>query len=192
MEAVIGEIRAIQWRARAEGDLTRPAWPAIVLRTPKGWTGPKVVDGLPVEGTWRAHQVPIDAAGTNRELLALLESWMRSYRAEELFDAAGTLIPELARLAPREDRRMSANPHANGGLLLRDLDLPDFRSYAVAVQAPGGTEAENTRVLGGWLRDVISRNPSAFRLFRPDETSSHRLDAAAGCNTPQVDRVYRY
>jgi xylulose-5-phosphate/fructose-6-phosphate phosphoketolase len=177
LDTVIGEIHAIQRRAREDGDLTRPSWPVIVLRTPKGWTGPKVVDGLPVEGTWRAHQVPIDAARTNPEHLALLESWMRSYRAEELFDAAGTLIPELARLAPREDRRMSANPHANGGLLLRDLDLPDFRSYAVAVQAPGGTEAENTRVLGGWLRDVISRNPSAFRLFGPDETSSNRLDA---------------
>jgi len=175
MDAVIGEIHAIQHRARVDGDLTRPAWPVIVLKTLKGWTGPKVVDGLPVEGTWRAHQVPLDAARTNPEHLAQLESWMRSYRAEELFDAAGTLIPELAALAPDGDRRMGANPHANGGLLLRDLELPDFRSYAVAVPAPGGAEAENTRVLGGWLRDVIKANPSSFRLFGPDETASNRL-----------------
>ena len=177
MDAVIGEIRAIQRRARAGGDLSRPAWPVIILKTPKGWTGPKFVDGLPVEGTWRAHQVPLDAARTNPGHLAQLESWMRSYRAEELFDSGGTLVPELARLAPEGDRRMGANPHANGGLLLRDLELPDFRSYAVAVQTPGGTEAENTRVLGGWLRDVIKANPSSFRLFGPDETSSNRLDA---------------
>jgi len=177
MDAVIGEIHAIQRRARAGGDLSRPAWPVIILKTPKGWTGPKFVDGLPVEGTWRAHQVPLDAARTNPGHLAQLESWMRSYRAEELFDSGGTLVPELARLAPEGDRRMGANPHANGGLLLRDLELPDFRSYAVAVQTPGGTEAENTRVLGGWLRDVIKANPSSFRLFGPDETSSNRLDA---------------
>jgi xylulose-5-phosphate/fructose-6-phosphate phosphoketolase len=177
MDAVIGEIHAIQHRARVDGDLTRPAWPVIVLKTLKGWTGPKVVDGLPVEGTWRAHQVPLDAARTNPEHLAQLESWMRSYRAEELFDAGGTLIPGLAALAPDGDRRMGANPHANGGLLLRDLELPDFRSYAVAVEKPGGTEAENTRVLGGWLRDVIKANPASFRLFGPDETSSNRLDA---------------
>jgi xylulose-5-phosphate/fructose-6-phosphate phosphoketolase len=177
MDAVIGEIHAIQHRARVDGEESRPAWPVIVLKTPKGWTGPKVVDGLPVEGTWRAHQVPLDAARTNPGHLAQLESWMRSYRAEELFDAGGTLVPELARLAPDGDRRMGANPHANGGLLLRDLELPDFRSYAVAVEVPGGTEAENTRVLGGWLRDVIKANPSSFRLFGPDETSSNRLDA---------------
>ena len=131
MDTVIGEIRAIQRRARVDGDLTRPAWPVIVLKTPKGWTGPKVVDGLPVEGTWRAHQVPIAEVRGNPEHLAQLEAWMRSYHAEELFDAAGALVPELAALAPRGDRRMSANPHANGGLLLRDLDLPDFRGYAV-------------------------------------------------------------
>src|SRR5216683_889471 len=175
MEAVIGEIRAIQWRARAEGDLTRPAWPAIVLRTPKGWTGPKVVDGLPVEGTWRAHQVPIAEARDNPEHLAQLESWLRSYRAEELFDDSGALLPELAALAPRGDRRMSANPHANGGLLLRELRLPDFRDYAVTVSAPGAGESEATRVLGDWLRDVIRANPSNFRLFGPDETESNRL-----------------
>src|ERR1700736_3070664 len=163
MDAVIGEIRAIQRRAREEGDLTRPAWPAIVLRTPKGWTGPKVVGGLPVEGTWRAHQVPIAAARDNPEHLAQLESWLRSYRAEELFDGSGALLPELAALAPRGDRRMRANPHANGGLLLRDLRLPDFRDYAVTVSAPGGGEAADTRVLGDWLRDVVTANPSNFR-----------------------------
>ena len=168
MDAVIGEIRAIQRRAREEGDLTRPAWPAIVLRTPKGWTGPKVVDGLPVEGTWRAHQVPIAGARDNPEHLAQLESWLRSYRAEELFDGSGALVPELAALAPRGERRMGANPHANGGLLLRELRLPDFRDYAVPVSAPGAGMSEATRVLGDWLRDVIKSNPSNFRLFGPD------------------------
>jgi len=175
MDAVITEIGEIRARARARGDLSRPAWPAIVLKTPKGWTGPKVVDGLPVEGTWRAHQVPIAAARTNPEHLALLEAWMRSYRPEELFDGAGTLVPELAALAPRGERRMSANPHANGGLLLQDLRLPDFRDYAVEVSKPGASESEATRVLGGWLRDVIKDNPSNFRLFGPDETESNRL-----------------
>ena len=144
-------------------------------RTPKGWTGPKVVDGLPVEGTWRAHQVPIAEARDNPEHLAQLEQWMRSYRAEELFDADGALVPELAALAPRGERRMSANPHANGGLLLRDLRLPDFRDYAVAVESPGAEMSEATRVLGDWLRDVIKANPSNFRLFGPDETESNRL-----------------
>jgi xylulose-5-phosphate/fructose-6-phosphate phosphoketolase len=165
LDAAVGEIRASQRRARSEGDLTRPAWPAIVLKTPKGWTGPEVVDGLPVEGTWRAHQVPIAEARTNPEHLAQLESWMRSYRPEELFDSAGTLIPELAELAPEGDRRMSANPHANGGLLLRDLRLPDFRNYAVEVAAPCASMSEPTRVLGAWLRDVIRANPENFRLF---------------------------
>jgi len=175
MDAVITEIGEIRARARARGDLSRPAWPAIVLKTPKGWTGPKVVDGLPVEGTWRAHQVPIAAARTNPEHLALLEAWMRSYRPEELFDGAGTLVPELAALAPRGERRMSANPHANGGLLLQDLRLPDFRDYAVEVSKPGASESEATRVLGGWLRDAIKDNPSNFRLFGPDESESNRL-----------------
>ena len=175
MDTVIGEIHAIQRRARLDGDLSRPAWPAIVLKTPKGWTGPKVVDGLPVEGTWRAHQVPIAEARGNPEHLAQLETWLRSYHTEELFDSAGALIPELAQLAPRDYRRMSANPHANGGLLLRELRLPDFRDYAVAVKAPGTGQSEATRVLGSWLRDVVEANPSNFRLFGPDETESNRL-----------------
>ena len=169
MDTVIGEIHAIQWRAREEGDLSRPAWPAIVLKTPKGWTGPKVVEGQPVEGTWRAHQVPLAETRTNPEHLKQLEEWMRSYHAEELFDSDGTLRPELARLAPQGERRMSANPHANGGLLRRELRLPDFRDYAVEVSAPGAAIAEATRVLGDWLRDVIKANPSNFRLFGPDE-----------------------
>jgi xylulose-5-phosphate/fructose-6-phosphate phosphoketolase len=177
MDVVVGEIRAIWRRARADGsgDVSRPAWPVIVLRTPKGWTGPKVVDGLPVEGTWRAHQVPIAEARTNPEHLALLEEWLRSYRASELFDSDGALVPPVARLAPEGNRRMSANPHANGGLLLRELQLPDFAGYGVAVPAPGSVQAEDTRVLGAWLRDVIVANPSNFRLFGPDETESNRL-----------------
>jgi xylulose-5-phosphate/fructose-6-phosphate phosphoketolase len=175
MDTVIGEIRAIQRRARVDGDLTRPAWPVIVLKTPKGWTGPKVVDGLPVEGTWRAHQVPLDAARTNPEHLAQLDAWMRSYHAEELFDSSGALVDEVARLAPRDGRRMGANPNANGGLLLRELRLPDFRDYAVTVSQPGADRAEGTRVLGSFLRDVIKANPSNFRLFGPDETESNRL-----------------
>jgi xylulose-5-phosphate/fructose-6-phosphate phosphoketolase len=175
MDAVITEIHAIWRRAREDGDLTRPAWPAIVLKTPKGWTGPKTVDGLPVEGTWRAHQVPISQARTNPEHLALLEEWLRSYHPEELFDSGGALVPDVARLAPAGHRRMSANPHANGGLLLRDLRLPEFRDYAVTVAHPGEGVSEPTRVLGGFLRDVIAANPSNFRLFGPDETESNRL-----------------
>jgi len=150
--------------------------PMIVLRTPKGWTGPKEVDGVPVEGTWRAHQVPVLGARENPGHLKILEAWMRSYRPEELFDDAGRLAPELAELPPRGDRRMSANPHANGGALLHDLSLPDFRDYAVDVAQPATTFSEATRVLGGFLRDVIARNPDTFRLFGPDETASNRLD----------------
>jgi xylulose-5-phosphate/fructose-6-phosphate phosphoketolase len=155
---------------------TRPRWPLIVLRTPKGWTGPKEVDGVPVEGTWRSHQVPVLGARENPEHLRILEEWLRSYRPEELFDERGRLVRELAELPPRGDRRMSANPHANGGVLLRDLVLPDFRTYAVDVPKPGTTSSEATRVLGGFLRDVIARNPDTFRLFGPDETASNRLD----------------
>jgi xylulose-5-phosphate/fructose-6-phosphate phosphoketolase len=153
----------------------RPTWPMIVLRTPKGWTGPKEVDGLPVEGTWRSHQVPVADVRENPDHLRILEGWLRSYVPEELFDEHGRLVPELAELPPRGDRRMSANPQANGGRLLRDLVLPDFREYAVEVSAPGTTMAEATRVLGGFLRDVIARNPETFRLFGPDETDSNRL-----------------
>ena len=160
MDAVIGEIRAIQRRAREDDDVNQQAWRAIVLRTPKGWTGPKVVDGLPVEGTWRAHQVPIANARTNPEHLAQLEAWLRSYRAEELFDGSGALVPELAALAPRGGRRMGANPHANGGLQLRDLRCDS--GTTPWRQHPGEGMSEATRVLGGWLRDVIKANPSNF------------------------------
>ena len=175
LDEVVEEIQAIQRAARARQDPTRPRWPMIVLRTPKGWTGPKQVDGLPVEGTWRSHQVPISQARSNPQHLALLESWMRSYRPEELFDEEGRLVEELAELPPRRQRRMSANPHTNGGLLLRNLLLPDFRDYAVDVAKPGATFSEATRVLGGFLRDVVRRNPDDFRLFGPDETASNRL-----------------
>ncbi len=176
LDRAVAEIRRIRDDARA-GQARRQPSPMIVLRTPKGWTGPKVVDGKPVEGTWRSHQVPIDAARTNAAHRSLLEQWLQSYRPEELFDANGTLVAELAALPPTGARRMSANPRANGGLLLKELDLPDFRAYAVAVPAPGLTVAEPTRVLGTFLRDVIDRNRDHFRLFGPDETSSNRLDA---------------
>jgi xylulose-5-phosphate/fructose-6-phosphate phosphoketolase len=179
LDEVLDEIAAIQQRARAHAPdrADRPRWPMIVLQTPKGWTGPKVVDGLPVEGTWRAHQVPLAEVRTNPEHLAQLEAWMRSYRPEELFDADGGVLPEITALAPEGDLRMSANPHANGGLLTRALELPDFRDYAVEVPAPGKTTSESTRVLGTWLRDVIRNNPDRFRLMGPDETASNRLTA---------------
>ncbi|WP_462185756.1 MULTISPECIES: phosphoketolase family protein [unclassified Frankia] len=177
LDAAVDEIHEIQDRARRHGRTERPTWPMIVLRTPKGWTGPAVVDGLPVEGTWRSHQVPVAQLHDNPGHLAQLEAWLRSYRPEELFDAGGALRPELAALAPRGPRRMSANPHANGGELLRDLTLPDFRDYAVDVTAPGTTLAEPTRVLGAFLRDVMAANPSTFRVMGPDETASNRLAA---------------
>jgi xylulose-5-phosphate/fructose-6-phosphate phosphoketolase len=177
LDTVVEEIRAIQRRARTEGVTERPRWPMIVLRTPKGWTGPKEIDGKPVEGTWRSHQVPMAEVRTNEANRAILEDWLRSYRPDELFDADGRLRPEIAALAPTGERRMSANPHANGGLLLRDLVLPDFRDYAVDVPAPGATTAEATRVLGGFLRDVMARNMDDFRVFGPDETASNRLGA---------------
>jgi len=164
----------------------RPAWPMIVLRTPKGWTGPKEVDGLPVEGTWRAHQVPLAETRTNPQHREQLEQWMRSYRPEELFDKAGQLLPELRALAPQGSRRMSASPHANGGLLLRDLAMPDFRAYAVPVAHPAAGFSEATRVLGSFLRDVIARNPDRFRLMGPDETVSNRLTAVF----EQTDRAW--
>src|SRR5581483_365235 len=177
LEVALEEIAAAQRAARLEGTVERPRWPMIVLRTPKGWTGPKFVDGLPTEGTWRSHQVPLAETRTNPEHLAQLEAWMRRYKPEELFDEAGALTEELADLPPKSHRRMSANPHANGGLLLRDLALPDFRDYAVEVARPAETFSEATRVLGAYLRDVIRLNPREFRLFGPDETESNRLGA---------------
>ncbi len=170
-------IAAIQRDARTNGYSVRPRWPMIVLRTPKGWTGPKVVDGKPVEGSFRSHQVPVANPRGNPEHLRILEKWMRSYEPEKLFDQTGAFIPELAALAPEGDLRMGANPNANGGEVLKDLDLPDFRDYALAVNVPGGVTGEGTRALGVFLRDVMKRNPSNFRLMGPDETASNRLDA---------------
>jgi len=177
LEEALDQIAEIQRAAREEGNEARPQWPMIVLRTPKGWTGPKEVDGLPVEGTWRAHQVPVTDVRENPDHLRILEDWLRSYRPDELFDKDGRLVAELAELSPRGARRMSANPHANGGELLSDLAVPDFRDYAVEVSAPGTTFSEPTRVLGAWLRDVVRGNPSSFRIFGPDETESNRLGA---------------
>jgi xylulose-5-phosphate/fructose-6-phosphate phosphoketolase len=175
MTQAVDRIAEIQAAARDRGEIGRPRWPMIVLRTPKGWTGPKEVDGQPVEGTFRAHQVPLSRVRENPEHLALLEQWMRAYRPEELFDDHGTLRAELAALAPSGPRRMSANPHANGGLLLSDLELPDFRDYAVDVPSPATSSSEATRMLGLMLRDVISANPMTFRIMGPDETASNRL-----------------
>ena len=180
MDTALADIRRIQKKARspaANDTPKRPRWPMIVLRTPKGWTGPKTVDGQPVEGTWRAHQVPIAHVG-DRDHLQLLDDWLRSYRPEELFDVDGTLRDEFASLAPSGQRRMGANPHANGGLLLQPLAMPDFRAHAIEVPSPGSVDAEATRVLGGLLRDVMTLNLARqnFRLFGPDETASNRLD----------------
>jgi xylulose-5-phosphate/fructose-6-phosphate phosphoketolase len=175
LDAALDRIASIQRSARESGNGTRPSWPMIILRTPKGWTGPAEVDGLPVEGTWRSHQVPLAKVVDSPEHLQQLEDWLRSYRPDELFDDEGRLVPELAALPPRGERRMSANPHTNGGLLLRDLVLPDFRDYAVDVPKPATTTSEATRVLGAFLRDTIGRNPDNFRLFGPDETESNRL-----------------
>ncbi len=178
-EAVVNEIQAIQKDARENGFRLRPLWPMIVLRSPKGWTGPRVVDGVQVEGTFHSHQVPVTDFATKPEHLKILEDWMKSYRPEELFDENGTLVRELAEMAPKGSRRMGANPHANGGMLLRDLRMPHFRDYAVDVPKPGAVRAEATRVLGRMLRDVmkLNQNSSNFRVFGPDETSSNRLDA---------------
>src|SRR5665213_2803033 len=175
LDSSLEQIARIQRDARSGSQSARPRWPMIVLRTPKGWTGPKTVDGLAVEGTFRAHQVPVTDFQAKPEHLRILEDWMRSYRPEELFDGSGRLVPELAELPPRGKQRMSANPHANGGELLEDLRLPDFRDYAVAVPKPGTTTSEATRVLGAYLRDVIVRNPDNFRIMGPDETNSNRL-----------------
>jgi xylulose-5-phosphate/fructose-6-phosphate phosphoketolase len=171
------EIRVIQDDARRNGFRGRPTWPMIVLRTPKGWTGPKEVDGVPIEGTFRAHQVPLASVRENPEHLKRLEAWLRSYRPDQLFDADGRLAPELASLAPDGDRRMGATPYANGGRLLTPLELPDFRAYALGVPGPGQVVAEAPRKLGELFRDVIRMNPTNFRLFCPDETNSNRLNA---------------
>ena len=179
LDAVIEEIHAIQNAARKERCTGLPVWPMIILRTPKGWTGPKIVDGKPVEDTWRAHQVPVTNFVARPDHVKILEEWLKSYRPEELFDGSGKLIPELAELAPSGTSRMGASPHANGGLLLKDLVMPDFREYAVSVPKPGIEIAEATRVLGNLLRDVMKGNAGSknFRVFGPDETASNRLDA---------------
>jgi len=179
LDVVLEQIQSIQANARTGKSSGLPVWPMIVLRTPKGWTGPKIVDGKPVEGTWRAHQVPVTDFVSHPDHIKILEDWLKSYKAEELFDECGKLIPELAELAPAGRRRMGANPHANGGRLLKDLVMPDFREYAFKVPKPGAEIGEATRILGNFLRDVMKRNLEAknFRVFGPDETASNRLDA---------------
>jgi xylulose-5-phosphate/fructose-6-phosphate phosphoketolase len=179
LDQVVHEIKRIQHEARVNGNTMRPRWPMIVLKSPKGWTGPKCVDGVQIEGTFRAHQVPLSDPATHPEHLKQLEAWLKSYRPEELFDAGGRLKPELADLAPKGERRMGSNPHANGGLLLKDLVMPDFRNYAVDVPAPGSVQAADAHELGVFLRDVITLNREQrnFRIFGPDETLSNRLSA---------------
>ena len=177
LDGCMDDIAEIRRRAREDGVRTRPRWPMIVLRTPKGWTGPREVDGKPVEGHFRSHQVPLSQLGTQPEHLKALEAWMRSYRPEELFDEDGAVRPELRALAPAGPRRMSASPRTNGGAVLQDLRLPDFRRYGLDVPAPGGSTGSATGTLGPWLRDVIRANPETFRLFGPDETASNRLQA---------------
>lgn len=187
VETVVADIQAIQQHARTTGDTTRPRWPMIVLRSPKGWTGPEAVDGLRIEGTSRAHQVPLLVDAQHPGHVGQLESWMKSYRPEELFDEAGRLKPELAALAPGGDRRMGANPHANGGMLLRDLQMPDFRAHAITVSKPGAVSCGDTPVLGLFLRDVIAANPDTFRVFGPDETLSNLLGAVFEVTNRQWD-----
>jgi xylulose-5-phosphate/fructose-6-phosphate phosphoketolase len=191
LDKVIAEIRALQADARTNGFKQRPIWPMIVLKTPKGWTGPKEVDGQKTEDYWRSHQVPMGEMHSNPEHVRILEKWMRSYRPGELFDESGRFGQNLADMAPRGDRRMSANPHANGGVLLRDLRMPAFSDYAVAVPAPGAVEAEATRVLGAFLRDIMKLNGDArnFRLFGPDETNSNRLNAVFEVTNRQFDAI---
>ena len=189
LDRVVEDIRNIQSNARSHSDTTRPRWPMIVLQSPKGWTGPEVVDGLQIEGTFRSHQVPILVDAAHPEHVAQLESWMKSYRPEELFDENGRLKAELAELAPKGDRRMGANPHANGGVLLRDLRMPDFRDHAVPVTAPGVLDAQDTQVLGAFLRDVAKLNQEQrnFRIFGPDETVSNLLQAVFEVTSRQWD-----
>ena len=177
LEHCVSQIRSIQEEARSSGNAIRPRWPMIILRTPKGWTGPKTVDGHKVEGFWRSHQVPMANIQSNPQHLKLLEEWLHSYKPEELFDDNGKLIPELKELAPTGNRRMSANPIANGGLVRKALRMPDFQDYAVDIGKPGTKEAENTRILGYFLRDVMAKNMTNFRVFGPDETASNRLNA---------------
>ena len=179
LDTVVASIQAIQRAAREQGNSSRPRWPMIVLRSPKGWTGPRAVDGKKTEGSWRSHQVPLAGMASHPEHVLMLEQWMKSYRPEELFDEHGVLNAELARLAPEGGRRMGANAHANGGLLLKDLVLPDFRDYTIPVPRPGSVVGESTRILGNFLRDVMQRNHAAqnFRVMGPDETASNRLDA---------------
>jgi xylulose-5-phosphate/fructose-6-phosphate phosphoketolase len=189
LDEVIARIRSIQSEARSAGFSKRPAWPMIILRSPKGWTGPKVVDCKPIEGTFRAHQVPMGEM-SHPGHVQILEEWMKSYRPQELFDQTGRLKAELAELAPQGERRMGANPHANGGLLLRDLRLPDFADYAVKVEQPGATEAESTRIQGEFIRDVVQRNAETFRVFSPDETASNRwgavFETTNRCSTAEI------
>jgi len=189
LDSVVAEIDRIQRDARAHGFEQRPRWPMIILRSPKGWTGPKLVDGKRVEGTFRSHQVPIGEM-TRPGHVKLLEEWMHSYRPRELFDETGGLVPELFELAPKGELRMSANPHANGGALLRDLRLPDFRDYAVLVPEPGAVDAEATRVQGQFIRDVLKLNPDNFRVFSPDETASNRwgavFEVTNRCSTAEI------
>jgi xylulose-5-phosphate/fructose-6-phosphate phosphoketolase len=189
LDTVVAEIQSIQREARSHGFVKRPRWPMIILGSPKGWTGPEVVDGLRIEGTFRSHQVPVDGMARPGRT-QLLAAWMKSYRPEELFDRLGRLIPELADLAPQGDRRMSANPHANGGLLLRDLILPDFHDYAVEVTSPGAASAGATEVQGQFIRDLIELNPDNFRVFSPDETSSNRwgavFEVTSRCSTAEI------
>jgi xylulose-5-phosphate/fructose-6-phosphate phosphoketolase len=189
LDEVIEDIKRLQGDARRTGDPTRPRWPMIVLRSPKGWTGPKVVDGVPIEGTFRSHQVPLLVDSDHPDHVALLEAWMKSYRPAELFDEGGRLLPELAELAPAGDRRMGANPHTNGGILLRDLRMPDFAVHAVTVPAPGAVNAQDTLVLGQFLRDVAKLNQEQrhFRLFGPDETVSNLLGAVFEATSRQWD-----
>ena len=193
LETVIDQIKQIQDQARKNNDATRPRWPMIVLNSPKGWTGPKEVDGVPNEGTFRAHQIPLLVDSEHPHHLQLLENWMKSYKPVELFDEKGRLIPELAELAPKGNRRMGANPHANGGLLLQDLIMPDFRDYKVQVPFPGSVQAADTHELGVFLRDVIKLNQKQrnFRIFGPDETLSNRLNAVFEVTDRQWDAETR-